>query len=122
VETTTYDFSDNKVKDNDWMKISKAGHADSGYIMPLAGTIVRATGHTRDTGATTTWDMDVYIDAVDSGPVVSFAAGTDISDTDPTLNLNFTAGQKLRVRADQASGVNDAKDVIVTLYVQWRVV
>ena len=119
VETQTFVWSDNKVSDLDWLRMGSASDSTSGHIMPLDGTIVGASAHVEDTDSST-FDFDVYIDGVDSGAVVSVASGTDQTDTDPTLNIDFNAGQKLRIRADETSGGGQMGDTVVTLFVKWR--
>ncbi len=71
-------------------------------------------------GAGNTFAMDLYINAVDSGPVAVLTGGTDVSDTNPALNIDFTAGDKLRLRADQTAGVGNMGDTTVALMVKWR--
>ncbi len=119
VESHTYVFADNSVDDNDWIDIGSTSDALSGYIMPLDGTVVSATAHTEDANGNT-FDMDLYIDAVDSGAVVDLTGAGEDSDSDPTLDLDFSAGQKLRVRADRTAGSGKLGDTIVVLTVRWR--
>lgn len=119
VETMTVTFSDNSAQDNDWLSVGNASDALSGFIMPMDGTVVAATAHTEDANGNT-YDMDLYVDAVDSGAVVSLTGAGEDSDSDPTIDIDFTAGQKLRIRADQTAGSSKIDDVVVTLTVRWR--
>ena len=120
VESHTFQWADNKVKDNDWIKIGSAGDADSGWVMPLDATIVGVTAHTEDTGGGNTYAIDLYIDAVDSGPVAILTGGADVADTDPTLNIDVDAGEKIRLRADRTAGAGDMQDTTVALLIKWR--
>jgi hypothetical protein len=120
IESQTYQWSDNSIRDNDWVAIGDAVDADSGWIMPLNGTVVMATAHTENTGGGNTFEFDLHIDAVDSGAIVTLTGGADVSDSDPTLDLNFTAGQKLRVRADQTAGTGNMGDMTIAVTVRWR--
>ena len=120
VESHTFQWADNKVKDNDWIKTGNAGDADSGWVMPLDATIVGVTAHTEDTGGGNTFDIDLYIDAVDSGAVATLTGGANVDDTDPTLNIDVDAGEKIRLRADQTAGAGDMQDTTVALFIKWR--
>jgi hypothetical protein len=120
VESHTFQWADNKIKDNDWIKVGSAGDADSGWVMPFNGTIVNVTAHTEDTGGGNTYALDLYIDAVDSGPVAILTGGANAQDTNPLLNIDFDAGEKLRVRADQTAGIGDMQDTTIALLVKWR--
>ncbi len=121
VESQTYQWSDNSVRDNDWIAIGDAVDADSGWIMPLQGTVVAASAHTEDTGGGNTYELDLYIDAVDSGAIATLTGGADVSDSDPTLDLPFTAGQKLRIRGDRTAGTGNMGDMTIAVTVRWRV-
>jgi len=122
VESHTFQWADNKISNNDWLKIGSAGDADSGWVMPFDGTIVGVTAHTEDTGGGNTYGIDLYIGAVDNAanPIATLTGGADISDTDPTLNIDFSAGDKLRLRGDQSVGTGDMQDTTVALLVKWR--
>ena len=118
VETTTLVWSENNVGNNDWIQVGNANDADSGFVMPFDGTIVRVVAHTED-DLNNTKDIDLYIDAVNNGAIATFTAvNGENSDTDTTLDINFTAGQKLRLRGGATGGV--VQDTIVTVWVKWR--
>ena len=57
---------------------------------------------------------------VDSGAVATLTGGANAEDTDPTLNIDFDAGEKLRLRADQSAGTGDMQDTTVALLIKWR--
>jgi len=120
VESHTFQWADNKIKDNDWIKVGSAGDADTGWVMPLDATIVGVTAHTENTGGGNTYAIDLYIDAVDSGAIATLTGGANASDTDPTLNIDVAAGAKIRLRADQSVGAGDMQDTTVALLVKWR--
>jgi len=120
VESHTFLWSDTQVDDNDWIDIGKTGDANIGWIMPMNGTVVGASAYTVDANSNT-YAIDLYIDAVDSGPVVTLTGVGADSDSDPSLNLNFTAGQRLRLRGDQTAGTSDMDDTTVAIMVKWRV-
>ena len=87
--------------------------------MPLDGTVVMATAHTEDANGQT-FDIDLYIDAVDSGSIANLTGAGEDSDSDPTLDLDFSAGQKLRLRADRSAGAGKIGDTTVSITVRWR--
>lgn len=124
VESHTFPFSDNTLSNNSWVSIGDAVDAESGYIMPFAGRIVGASVHCENVGAGNTYNLDVVI----GGPAAAgtatqiFAAltGTNANDSDPALNLSFSAGDKLRVQADQSAGAGAMQDTVVTLMVKWE--
>ena len=119
VESHTYVFSDNSVDDGDWLDIGNASDTLTGYIMPLDGTVVSATAHTEDANGNT-YDIDLFVDAVDSGPIANLTGAGEAEDTDPTLSLDFAAGQKLRLQADRSAGTSKLGDTVVVLTVRWR--
>jgi hypothetical protein len=119
VESHTFTFADNSVNHNDWIDIGGASDALTGYIMPLDGTVVGASAHTEDANGNT-FDMDLYVDAADSGSIANLTGATEDSDSDPTLNIDFSAGQKLRIRADRSAGTGKLGDTVVVLTVKWR--
>lgn len=119
IDSHPYQWSDNKIDDNDWLNIGNAADADNGWIMPFDGTIVGATGFTED-GKTATMAIDVYIDGVDSGPVGTLVGSGNTSFTSTTLDINFTQSQKLRLRADRTAGSGGIEDVNVMVMVRWR--
>lgn len=120
IESHPYQFADNAVGDNDWMDIGDAANSDVGITMPLDGTVVMATGQTEDANGNT-FDLDLYIDAVDSGSVGTLSGASQSDFQTTTLNLNFTQGQKLRVRGDRTAGSGSLGDVTCMVIVRWRV-
>jgi len=118
VETHTFQWAENTVGNNDWIQIGNASDADSGWVMPFDGTIVGMTAYCEDAGGAT-FDIDLYINGADNG-AVAVLTGTDVSDTDPTLDIDFSAGDKLRLRGDRTAGGGSLGDTNVALLVKWR--
>jgi len=111
-------WTDNKVSNNDWLRIGHAKDAISGYVMDFDGTIVYATAHCKDVNNNDK-EIRIYIDGVDSGSVGTLSGDNEQEVTNATLNLDFTQGQKLRLRAiDGVDG--DIKDLVVKLTTKWR--
>ena len=120
VETTAVTWSENVVGSNDWLDVGFANDADIGYIIPLNATIVKMTGHTADNRGNAR-DIDLYIDDVLSTSSIVVFTGSPTGqeeDSDVTLNIDVTAGEKLQLRGDAAAGNID--DVVVTLWLKWR--
>lgn len=117
LETANFVWSELGVGNNDWIKIGEASDATSGYIMPFDGTIIRATGHTEDTNGNTK-DIDVYVDAASQGSVGQFTGAGEQEFSSTSLNIDFTAGQKLRLRGRTGQGT--IGDTVVSVFVKWR--
>ena len=111
-------WSDNKLNDQDWLRLGDAKHADSGYVMDFDGTIVYASAHCRDTNGNSK-EIRIYVDAVDIAGIGTLTGGTNIEINNTTLDVNFSQGQKIRLRAIDGSG-DDIKDTVVKLTVKWR--
>lgn len=114
-----YVFANNALADNEWMDVGDASNTDLGITMPLNGTIVMATGQTEDDNGNT-FELDVYIDAADSGSVGTLTGGANSEFQTTTLDLDFSQGDKLRVRGDRTAGTGSLGDVNVVLIVRWR--
>lgn len=123
-ESSSFSWGESTVGNDDWLELEGISDADSGYIMPYDGTIVRATGHTADDNGNTK-SINMFIgDANGTGASAGTAGtfpGTNVQSTFETTNLdlNFSAGDKIRLRGDSASGT--IQDTVATLWVKWRV-
>lgn len=111
-------FAENKVNDNDWIKIGDAGDADSSYIAEFDGTLVYASAHCENTGGNSK-EMHFYIGASDSATLGTLSGGTNATFNNTTLNTDFSQGDRLRVRAVNGSGGN-IQDTVVKLTLKWR--
>ncbi len=111
-------FAENKVNDNDWIKIGDAGDADSSYIAEFDGTLVYASAHCENTDGNSK-EMHFYIDAVDSVTLGTLSGGANVTFNNVTLNTDFSQGDRLRVRAHNGSG-GDIQDTVVKLTLKWR--
>lgn len=118
IQETAMTWSENRIGNNDWLQIGNANDADSGYIVPLNATIVRVTAHTENDNNNTK-DIDLYIDAANQGAIATFTAvNGENEDSDVTLNIDVTAGQKLRLRGGATGG--SVEDTVVTIWLKWR--
>lgn len=112
-------FAENALTDLDWVRIGNSNDADSGFIADFDGTIVYATGHCEDTGAGISKDIRIYIDAVDTALAGTLSGGANATFNSNTLNVDFSQGDKIRLRAiDGAAGA--IQDTVVKLTVKWR--
>ena len=111
-------FAENKLSDQDWIQISNANHSDSGFIATFDGTVVNISAHCENTGANSK-DIRLYLDAVDTANIGTLSGGANATINDTTLNIDFTQGQRIRLRAINGIGGN-IEDTIIKLTVKWR--
>lgn len=117
VETNLYHFTETVISPLEWIQIGVAADAATGIIMPFNGTVIRAVGQCINTGGSTK-SIDLYIDAVNTTTVGTFTGAGEQTFSNTTLNVDFAAGQKLRLRGGAETGNID--DSIITLYIKWR--
>lgn len=117
VGDTSITWSENRVKNNDWLQIGSAVDALSGYIVPMNATIVKATGHTEDNNGNTK-NINLYINGVNDGAIVLFTglSGED-SYNSTTDNIDVSQGDKLRLRGATGGKI---EDTVITLWLKWR--
>jgi len=120
IESHPYQWSRNNLKNNDWVDIGNAKDADTGWIMPLDGTVVMATGFTED-GKSATMDLDLYIDAVNTIALGTLVGAGNAEFTNTVLTADFTQGQKLRIRGNRTAGSGGINDMNVVVIVRWRI-
>ena len=118
VAETNMLFSDNKVNDQDWLRIGQASDADSGYIAQFDGTLVYASAHCENTDGNSK-EIHFYIDGTDSATLGTLTGGANATFNNTTLNVDFDQGDRLRLRAFDGSG-DDINDVVVLLTIKWR--
>lgn len=111
-------FAENVLNDLDWIRISNAADADSGFIADFDGTIVNISAHCENTGSASK-DIRVYIDGVDTANLGTISGGANATLNDTTLNLDFNQGQRIRLRAiDGTAG--KIQDTVIKVTVKWR--
>ena len=111
-------FAENRLSHMDWIRIATTADADSGYVADFDGTVTSITGHCEDTG-TNAKDIRLYVDDTSVGTLASLTGGTNVSINDPTININFNQGQRLRLRVfGQSTG--HIEDTVIKLTVKWR--
>ena len=118
-DSVVFTWGENQLSNLDWMQIGgNATDADSGFIMPMDGTVVYASGHCENTTSNSK-DIHLFIDGVDQGSLGLLAGGANAEFVDNTVDFNFTQGQKLRLRAVGA-GTGTIQDTVASVFVKWR--
>ena len=119
-EAFNFTFATNIVNNNTWMPASHVSDAVSGIIVPYDATLIRATGHCVDTG-TNSHDFSMWVNNVDTVTTLGLlTGGEDVSVVTTNLNVDASAGDKIRVRAKATGAKID--DTILTLWFKWRLV
>jgi len=116
VDSNTFMWSENALSNNDWIEIAGARDADSGYIMPLDGTIVMATAHCENAQEAST--INIY-NGASTTPVAaagSFVVSPNAQFVNTTLNVDFNQGDRIRLR--NVGG--NLRDTAVSIFVKWR--
>jgi len=113
-----FNFGENALGHLDWVRVGGATDADSGHIMPMDGTVVMFTAHCEDTVANSK-NMHLFIDGVDQGSLGTLAGGANATINDTTIDLDFTAGQRIRIQAQDA-GSGTIRDTVANVFVRWR--
>lgn len=117
IESSTFLWAEASVSNHDWIQIGNAIDSSNGYIMPYDGTVIRATVQTESgPGASDTMELDLYINNSNEGAILSLTGTGDQQDENTDLNLDFSAGDKLRMRGDG----DTIGDTIATIWVKWR--
>lgn len=115
-ETATFTYSEANITNMDWVQIGGASDADTGMIMPYDGTVIRTTGFCENVKHTT-MNIHLYINTTSAGSILTFTGSGNQTETDLSLNIDFNAGDRLRLRG---VGSNRIEDTAVTLWVKWR--
>lgn len=118
VESHVYNFGENALTHLDWIRIGNVADADSGHIMPLDGTIVYFTAHCENTNANSK-DLHLFRDGTDEGSLGTLSGGANAEVTDTTIDIDFSAGEKIRIQA-QGAGSGQIEDTIANVTVRWR--
>jgi hypothetical protein len=113
-------YAENRLSHLDWIRISTTADADSGYVADFDGTITSITAHCENTGAAAK-DIVLYIDGAQTATIGNLSGGANATSNDQTLDIDFTQGQRLRLRAQ--NGVDGPiEDTVIKLTVKWHAV
>ena len=116
IDSNSFMWSENSLANNDWVQIAGASDGDSGYIMPLDGTIVMATAHCENAGDAST--INIY-NGASTTPVAaagSFTASPNAQFVNTTLDVDFVQGDRIRLR-NVGGRINDT---VISIFVKWR--
>ena len=116
IETVNITWSESALTNYDWLEFGNATDADSSYIMPFDGTIVKATGHCENTNGSTK-DIRLYINTTLNGTAMGTLTGGANVTFNTTLNIDFNASDRIRLRAWTGGTI---QDTVITLWIKWR--
>lgn len=118
VESPSYLFAEAYLSDSDWIQIGDASDSDSGYIMPFNGTVVGMSAHCENDNGSSK-GIWLYINTTNQGTIGSFGGvGSNSSFNVTNVNINFSAGDRIRLRANTTGG--SIRDTVVSVRVRWR--
>jgi len=111
-------FTNNKLKNNEWLRIGNSNHATVAYIAEFDGTITYSSGHCQLVN-----DNDklihVYVNNVDMGSLGALTGSSVGNFINTTTNIDFNQGDLIRLRAKNGNpGL--IKDTIVKIILKWR--
>lgn len=115
------EFSKAAVGDQDW--VAPQGRLDSlaAYTCPYDATVVASSTHVVDTGSST-FELRVYINGVDSGSIGTITGVGEQADTEVTLNIDVSRGDLIRIKATRTVGTGELSEPITKLFLKWRLV
>ena len=116
LDSNSFMYSENSLQNNDWIEIAGAGDADSGYIMPMDGTITMATAHCENANEDTTIKIYQNASTTSVADAGSFVANPNAQFVNTTLNVDFVQGDRIRLRNVGGS----IQDTVVSVFVKWR--
>lgn len=111
-------YSENNLKNNDWVQIGTANNADTAYIAQFDGTIVSATAQCENV-RNNDKNIHLYINNVDHGSIGSLIGPTLDTFINTTIDIDFNQADSLRLRAkDGIQG--KIEDTVIKLVLKWR--
>lgn len=121
IETAQYVFSDNSMASNDFILIASNLNAAVGYVLPYDGTIIRITAYSNN-GNGSSKNMSVYLDDTEFAGQLTIGAASNVpvTATNTDVNIDFSAGNLLRLRARAGSG-GSVLSPAFSVFVKWRV-
>lgn len=120
VEATNLDFGHDAPDADSWFRPGNK-HLDkdiNGYILPYDGTVIRMSAHCANVKSNTK-NLSVYINATETTNVVTLTTAAEDQDEATGVNINFSAGDKLRIRARNGTG-GRIEETVVAVWVKWR--
>ena len=120
VETSTFQFGEHSVNNNDWFYIHNASNTDAAYAMPYDGTIIRISGGVVKSKGENT--ITLFVNA-DSNDVLTFYPDNYPSTDHCTdANIKFNKNDTIRIKNENRNGRSgNLYDCVVTVWVKWEV-
>jgi hypothetical protein len=124
VASTCFVFAMNSINADEWILFNNQLTSTAGLIMPYAGTVIALTFAAVNAFGNRK-NISVYVNDTEY-PGALYANGLSISGeyktTDTNVNIDFAAGDKLRMRARSggSTGNGNMQNVLLTMYVKWR--
>lgn len=118
-------WAENGLTNLDWIRIGNANDAESGYVADFDGTIVFASAHCENTGSNTK-EIHLYVNNTDIGSIGTLSGGTNATFINTTANIDFSQGDRIRLRAVNATGGSPEpgngaiQDTVIKLTLKWR--
>lgn len=124
IMSTGFNFAMNSINNDDWILYSNQLTSTAGIIMPYAGTVIALTFQAVN-AFNNRKNISVYVNNTENTAALyanGLATSGAYSVTDTNVNIDFNAGDKLRLRARSGGspGTGNMQNVIVTLFVKWR--
>lgn len=121
VEKMNYLMVENSVSNGTYLDVSYLTNTNSGYIMPLDGTIVGIALHKISGSSSTTMRYDLYVDgSLHTQNLITSNGSSEQKKQDNTLNIDLNANEKFIIRATRTAGSSTQTDVNIVLYIRWR--
>lgn len=111
-------FTDNKLKNNEWLQIGQTNHRESAYIAEFNGTVTFASGHCQKVSNNTKY-IHIIINDTDMGQIGLFAGALDDNFINTTINIDFNQGDRIRLQAKDGTP-GRIEDTIVKIILKWR--
>lgn len=116
-------FGDSLVQASDWVRHvpSQISHSDSGFKSPMSGTLTRVTMTNTEVKQD---DTQIFMYLNDT-KIITPLLNMDISDNyfvDSNLNIDFNAGDVIRLRASESNNGLSVKNLAIVAFIRWRYV
>jgi len=111
-------YTDNKLKNNEWLRVGNSNHAMSGFIAEFNGTLTFASGQCQRV-RNNDKDIHLYINNVDLGSIGSYTGSSNSTFINTTIDIDFNQGDLIRLRAKDGTP-GKIEDTVVKLILKWR--
>ena len=111
-------FTNNKLNNNEWLRIGNSNHASSAYIAEFDGTVTFASGHcqrVRDNDK----DIHLIVNDTDMGSIGSLTGTLADNFINTSIDVDFNQGDRIRLRAKDGNA-GQIEDTIVKIILKWR--